>query len=100
MSDSLHPAEAAYMAAIRAGTDWYSAADKAVAERLKLAGRLPLMMFAPPAAWNQITPTHGVGYSATGAAGALSTMWVSPGHAAKRVTPPSWAYGKETTAPN
>lgn len=35
MSDSLHPAEAAYMAAIRAGTDWYSAADKAVAELAK-----------------------------------------------------------------
>ena len=25
--DTTHPAEAAYMAAIRAGTDWYSAAD-------------------------------------------------------------------------
>ena len=35
MTDSLHPAEAAYMAAIRAGTDWYSAADKAVAELAK-----------------------------------------------------------------
>ena len=35
MSDSLHPAETAYMSAIRAGTDWYSAADKAVAELAK-----------------------------------------------------------------
>lgn len=27
----LHPAEAAYMNAVRAGTDWYTAADRAVA---------------------------------------------------------------------
>lgn len=30
-----HPAEAAYMAAVRAGADWYTAADKAVAELAK-----------------------------------------------------------------
>lgn len=35
MTDDLHPAEAAYMAAIRAGTDWYAAADKAVATLAK-----------------------------------------------------------------
>ncbi|MBM0244572.1 hypothetical protein GWO63_010065 [Corynebacterium macginleyi] len=35
MADDLHPAEAAYMAAIRAGTDWYAAADKAVATLAK-----------------------------------------------------------------
>ena len=31
----MHPAEAAYMATIRAGADWYTAADKAVAELAK-----------------------------------------------------------------